>query len=50
MDGVVSIVDVIESMLGVEIIDEKDRVEDMQKYALDRWQAKQRKYKILKNE
>ena len=49
MDGIVSIEDVIESLLGVEIIDEKDKVEDMQQYALERWKSKQKKYEILKN-
>jgi CBS domain containing-hemolysin-like protein len=50
MNGIVSIEDVIESLLGVEIIDEKDKVEDMQQYALERWRAKQKKYEILKKE
>jgi CBS domain containing-hemolysin-like protein len=50
MDGIVSIEDVIESLLGVEIIDEKDKVEDMQQYALERWKSKQKKYEILKKE
>jgi CBS domain containing-hemolysin-like protein len=49
MDGIVTIADIIESLLGVEIIDEKDKVEDMQQYAVERWKSKQKKYEILKN-
>ena len=32
--------DVIETMLGLEIIDEKDTTEDMQKLARKLWQKK----------
>lgn len=41
--------DIIESLLGFEIIDEKDKVDDMQQYALERWKERQRKYKMLKD-
>lgn len=44
MDGVVTMEDVIETMLGLEIVDEKDTVIDMQKYAREKWKAKQAKY------
>lgn len=44
MDGVVTMEDVIETMLGLEIVDEKDTVIDMQKYAREKWKAKHAKY------
>ncbi|MFD2907942.1 CNNM domain-containing protein [Flavobacterium ardleyense] len=50
MDGITTLEDIIETLLGFEIVDEKDKTEDMQQYALKRWQEKQKKYKLLKNE
>jgi len=50
MDGIATLEDIIETLLGFEIMDEKDQVDDMQQYALKRWQEKQRKYEILKDQ
>jgi len=41
LDGIVTMEDIIETLLGLEIIDEKDTVADMQKYARDKWKARQ---------
>ncbi|MCF8307272.1 MAG: CNNM domain-containing protein [Ignavibacteriales bacterium] len=46
-DGIVTIEDVIETLLGLEIVDEKDTVADMQKFARERWQNRQAKYKLI---
>ena len=39
--GIVTMEDVIETMLGTEIVDEKDTVTDMQKLAREKWQEQQ---------
>ena len=41
MDGIDTLEDIIETLLGFEIVDEKDKVEDMQQYALEKWKKKQ---------
>ena len=44
--GIVTMEDVIETMLGQEIVDEKDEVVDMQEYAKDQWQKAQKEIVI----
>ena len=43
MDGIATMEDIIETLLGIEIIDERDTVADMQQYARDNWKMKQGK-------
>jgi CBS domain containing-hemolysin-like protein len=47
LDGIVTMEDIIETLLGLEIIDETDTIVDMQKYARDRWKERQEKYNII---
>lgn len=47
MEGIVTMEDIIETLLGFEIIDEKDLVSDMQKYAKERWEKRKAKYTFL---
>ncbi|MDM1362286.1 CNNM domain-containing protein [Myroides marinus] len=47
VDGLVSMEDIIETLLGFEIIDEKDKIVDLRKYAEERWQNRQKKYAYL---
>lgn len=45
MRGIVTMEDVIETMLGHEIVDEKDEVVDMQEYAKEQWEKAQKEIK-----
>ncbi|MBN2485118.1 MAG: HlyC/CorC family transporter [Bacteroidales bacterium] len=47
LDGIVTMEDIIETLLGLEIVDEKDTVADMQKYARERWKTRQAKYNFI---
>ena len=49
LDGIVTMKDIIETLLGLEIVDEKDTITDMQKFARDRWKARQIKYNFITN-
>jgi len=43
--GLVTLEDTVETLLGVEIVDELDNVEDMRKYALEQWQLRKKQHR-----
>ncbi len=43
MDGIVTMEDIIETLLGIEIVDERDKIIDMQHYARERWKKRKNK-------
>ena len=45
-EGIVTMEDIIETLLGLEIVDETDTITDMQKYAKDKWKERQSKYNL----
>ncbi|MBL4888355.1 MAG: DUF21 domain-containing protein [Flavobacteriaceae bacterium] len=47
IDGIATMEDIIETLLGFEIVDEKDTITDMRQYARERWKIKQIKYNLL---
>jgi CBS domain containing-hemolysin-like protein len=49
MAGIVTMEDIIETLLGLEIVDERDKITDMQHYARRRWNERKAKYNMLGN-
>lgn len=47
MDGIATMEDIIETLLGLEIVDERDKITDMQQYARDKWKERKAKNNIL---
>ncbi|WP_432823726.1 CNNM domain-containing protein [Trichloromonas sp.] len=49
-EGIVTIEDLIETLLGIEIVDELDTVEDLQRLARENWQKRARKLGLVSEE
>ena len=48
MEGIVTMEDIIETLLGMEIKDELDNVEDLQELARKNWEKRAKKIGLLK--
>jgi CBS domain containing-hemolysin-like protein len=46
-EGIVTLEDIIESIFGLEIVDETDNIVDMQQYARNKWKERREKYKHI---
>ena len=49
VQGLLTLEDILETLLGFEIVDEKDKIVDLRAYAMERWKNKQRKYQFIDN-
>ena len=47
MQGIITMEDIIETLLGFEIIDERDTIKDMQQYARKRWENRKKKFNLM---
>ena len=45
--GIITLEDIIETIVGLEIMDECDDVADMRQLALDRWHQRQSRFKVI---
>ena len=48
--GILTLEDVIETVFGLELVDERDVVTDLQAYARERWQQRQKRFKPIKKD
>jgi CBS domain containing-hemolysin-like protein len=44
--GLVTMEDLFETLLGLEIVDESDKVEDLQKLALEKWKKRTDQHRL----
>jgi len=45
--GIITLEDIIETILGLEIIDENDQATDMQQFAKERWERRQKRFRTI---
>lgn len=50
VSGIVTMEDVMETLLGIEIMDESDKIEDMRVLAQNKWKARAKRLGIIKSE
>jgi CBS domain containing-hemolysin-like protein len=50
MEGLVTMEDIVETLLGAEIVDETDKIVDLQEMAKSRWKTRFKKISALQND
>jgi len=50
MEGIVTMEDIIETLLGLEIVDESDAIEDMQALARKNWEIRAKRLGLISQE
>jgi CBS domain containing-hemolysin-like protein len=46
MEGIVTLEDVVETLIGIEIVDESDTIDDMRRLARQKWEARMKRIGI----
>ena len=46
MEGILTLEDIVETLIGIEIVDESDTIDDMRRLARQKWEARMKRVGI----